>query len=298
MSENSVACGRPKVGLALGGGGARGYAHIGVLKTLLEHRIPIDVVAGTSMGAVIGSACMCGLNMDKLAKLLKSLDLHDLLGVPASPLPEMVERAASEYLFHKIHWRSGDQAKTLRLMEFYKLLTHNRSFEELEKPFAAVAADIDSGEEVVMDRGKIYRALAASVALPGIHDPVLWQGRLLVDGGVVDKVPVKVAVALGADVVIAVDVSSALSTRIDTSLEVIAQASAITSRILMQTQLELMHRRLGSKLVLIQPEVTGIKTLDLNRLDPPLQAGVRAAEAALPDIHRALECASPQPTRA
>lgn len=280
---------RPKVGLALGGGGARGFAHIGALQVLLEHHIPIDVIAGTSMGAIIGSGLVCGLNLEKLTHLLKRLDLHDLLGVPQSPLPEMVERTASEYLFQRKDWRHKDQEKTLRLIEFFRLLTHNKSFEEVNIPFACVAADVDTGNEVVMDRGKISRALAASAALPGIHDPVRWQGHLLVDGGIIDRVPVRVAVTLGADVVIGVNVSGELLSHVNTSLEVIRQSMSITAQALQQAQLELMHNRLGDKLLVVSPEVGHIKTLALHEIDAPVQSGRAAMEAAIPDIQRILD---------
>jgi NTE family protein len=222
--NGSTENGRLKVGLALGGGGARGFAHIGVLQTLLDHDIPIDVIAGTSIGAIIGCSYACGISPKKLAALLDSLDLHELLGVPKNPLPEMVERVASEMLLQKAGWRNGDRDKTRHLFEFFKLMTRNRNFDELNIPFAAVACDVDTGEEIAMDEGKVYRALAASAALPGVHDPVRWNGRLLVDGGIIDKVPVKVSVALGADVVIAVDVSSALSETVNTTIEVIVQS--------------------------------------------------------------------------
>lgn len=280
---------RPKVGLALGGGGARGYAHIGVLQTLVANHIPIDVVTGTSMGAVIGSAFVCGHDMDKVVKLLAALDLHALLGVPQKPLSAVVERVASEYFFKQAKWRDKDQAKTKQLLEFYKLITHNRSFESLEIPFAAIAADVDTGAQIVIERGKIYRALAASVALPGIHDPVRWNGRLLVDGAVVNKVPIDAAVALGADVVIAVDVSGDISEKVNTSLQVIAQASAITSRELMRTQVSLMRSRLGKRLIVLCPSVGNVKTLNLNELRLPIEAGVKETQAALSIIRQALQ---------
>ncbi len=289
QNDQSSKISRPKVGLALGGGGARGFAHIGALQVLLENEIPIDMVAGTSMGGIIGSSCVCGLDLDKLLLLLKKLDLHDLLGVPQSPLPEMVERTASEYLFQRKGWRTADQEKTLKLIQFFKLLTHDKSFDEVDIPFACVAADVDTGEEIVMDHGKISRALAASAALPGIHDPVRWEGHLLVDGGIIDRVPIRVAVSLGAEIVIAVNVSGELSDYVGTSLEVIRQSMSITGQALMRTQLELMYARLGEKLLIVTPDVSGIKTLALDEIDAPVKSGREAMEAALPEIQRILE---------
>jgi NTE family protein len=288
-TNGSTANGRLKVGLALGGGGARGFAHIGVLHALASNDIPIDVIAGTSIGAIIGCSYACGIPPKKLAALLDSLNLHELLGVPKNPLPEMVERVATEMLFQKAGWRNGDRDKTQQLFEFFKLMTRNRSFDELKIPFAAVACDVDTGEEIVMDQGKVYRALAASAALPGVHDPIRWDGRLLVDGGIIDKVPVKVAVALGADVVIAVDVSSALSETVNTTIEVIVQSGAITSRRLMQTQMELMQLKLGPRLITITPDVSNIKTLALHEVSRPAEVGRVATEAVVADIKHVLE---------
>jgi len=279
---------RPKIGIALGGGGARGFAHIGVLEALQAAHVPLDVVVGTSMGAIIGCAYVCGLDMQKLTKLLKALDLHALLAVPHSPIPEMVERTASELLFKKAQWREEDRKKTKRLIEFYQLLTHNRSFEDLDIPFAAVACDIDTGRQVVMQQGKLHRALAASVALPGIHDPVLWKNHTLVDGGIINKLPADVAVELGADIVIAVDVSAMLTGQANTSLQVMAQATHITSRELMWTQLELLQRRLGPRLVIVSPIVAGIKTLNLNEVEAPVEAGKAATGAIFPELQQAL----------
>jgi len=159
-----------------------------------------------------------------------------------------------------------------------------------------VAVDVDTGEEIVIKQGKIGRALAASIALPGVHDPVRWNGRLLVDGGVVNKVPISVAVDLGADVVVAVDVSGDVTKPVSTSLEVLAQANSITSRALLCAQLELMQLKLRSQLILICPDVGSIKILELNEVKIPLEAGRAATEAALPAIERALEyCRLEQP---
>lgn len=279
---------RPRIGVALGGGGARGFAHIGALQALLAAGLPLDVVAGTSMGAVIGCAHVCGMDLAKLALLLQHLDLHQLLGVPHSPVPEMVERAASEYLFKKATWRDGDQRKTLKQLEFYRLLTQGRRFEDVGRPFAAVACDIDTGRQVVMRTGSLARALAASVALPGIHDPVRWEGHLLVDGGVINKVPADVAAELGAQLIVAIDVSGVLSEGVNTSLHVLRQAQQITSRELMWTQLALLRKQRQVHLVVVSPVLAGIKTLNLDEVDKPVAAGRAAGRAALPEVEAAL----------
>lgn len=287
----------PRVGLALGGGGARGYAHLGVIRTLREQGIPLDLVVGTSMGAVMGGAFACGHDLYKLEEVLKELNLNRLLGFPSSnrALAEVIGRTAREYLTPgqgRAHWRRKDPERTQKLLTFFRLLTRERNFEDLEIPFAAIAADIDTGEEVVLRRGPIYRAISASVAVPGLHDPVRLDGRYLVDGGVVNKVPVDVAVALGAQVVIAVDVGGALAPNVYTSLEVLTQASSVTSRELTRVKLDLMRARLGERLVVLRPSVAGVKMLALHEVATPVRAGEREARARLPAIRAALAAAS------
>lgn len=219
------------------------------------------------------------------------MDLHELLGVPYNALSELVERTTAELVFKRVTWRREDSFKTRRLLEFFSLLSHRKRFEDLERPCAVVAADLDTGEQVVIDSGPIARALAASSALPGLHDPILWNGRLLVDGGIINKVPVSVAMALGADVVVAVDVSAHLAAEVHSSLGVLAQAVHITSTALVRTQLALMDEKLKGRLVVLHPPVANIRTLELNNVVEPVAAGRREAEAALPLIRRALEAA-------
>ncbi len=279
---------RPRLGLALGGGGARGFAHIGVIEALLAAGIPIDVVAGSSMGAIVGAAYRCGHDMGRLAKLLEDLDLHGLLDVAQNPIPELLERATSEYLFKRATWLNADSPKTQRLVAFFRLLTKRARFETLERPLAVVACDVNTGEQIVIDRGEVARALAASMALPGVHDPVRWESRLLVDGGIINKVPVNVAVTLGADVVVAVDVSGRITDPVQTSLAVLAQSNHITSRALMRTQLALMHEKLGERLVVLNPDVSAVRLLELGNVARPRRAGREEAEAAIPLIQRAL----------
>jgi NTE family protein len=270
---------RPVVGLALGGGGARGYAHIGVIRTLLAHQVPIDVVAGTSMGAIIGGAYACGLDLHKIEKILKNLDINKLLGIPETTLQgleSLVGKTASEYLFKRADWRVHEPPSLKQLYEFLRLFTGERTFEDLAMPLSVIACDIDTGEEVVLRSGKLYRAIAASIAFPGVHPPVPVGGRFLVDGGLVNKVPVDAAVAMGAQIVIAVDVGAPLNPHVMTSLDVLIQSNAITSQELVRLKLELMRQRLGEKLIVIRPRVDRIRIFQLRQLDLPIQEGEQA----------------------
>ena len=277
---------RVRVGLALGGGGARGYAHLGVIRVLRREGIPIDVVAGTSMGAVLGGALASGIDLDKLERIIKRLDLNRLLAFPRNALGRLVGRATTEYLYKQIDWRRSQPRETQRLENFVRLLTKGRSFEELKIPFAAVAADIDTGEQVILQSGALAPAIAASVVLPGIHYPIHHQGRFLVDGGVVNKVPIDVTFALGADVVIAVDVSASLIKEAVTSLDLLLQAETIVARELNRVKLQLLQREYGDCLLVLQPDLARVKLLALNEIDLPIETGALEAQRQLPAIQK------------
>lgn len=292
MSEGQ---GRIRVGLALGGGGARGYAHLGVIRVLRREGLPIDVVAGTSMGAILGGALASGIDLDKLEQIIRQMDLNKLLAFPRNALGRLIGRATSEYLYKQTSWRHQRPAETQRLEEFVRLLSRGRSFEELAIPFAAVAADIDSGEEVILRTGPLAPAIAASVALPGIHYPVHHQGRFLIDGGVVNKIPIDVAFALGADRVIAVDVSAPLIKGVITSLDVLLQAETIVAQELSRVKCQLLQRQYGERLLILRPHLARLKLLALNELDLPIRAGAAEAERQLPAIRRLITPAAASP---
>lgn len=283
---------RPLIGLALGGGGARGYAHIGVIRTLIAHQIPIDVIAGTSMGAVIGGAYACGVNLHTLEKILRNLDVNKLLGIPDTTLrgiESLAGKTASEYLFKKADWRTYEPERLKQLYEFLTLFTGDRTFEHLAIPLGVVACDIDTGEEIVLRSGRLYRAIAASMSFPGVHPPIQHGGRFLVDGGLVNKIPVDAAVAMGAQIVIAVDVGASLNARVMTSLDVLIQSQAITSRELVRLKLELMRQQLGARLIVIRPAVDQIRMFQLRQLELPIQEGERAALEKLDLIKEVIE---------
>ncbi|MBI5078666.1 patatin-like phospholipase family protein [Candidatus Saganbacteria bacterium] len=176
---------RRKVGLALGGGVARGIAHIGVLKVLNEYNIPIDCVAGTSSGALVGAAYAAGMEVSLIEQVSLHIQWKDLLKFTLFR-PGFVSGRAIEELVEKY---IGD-----------------KDFSELKTPFAAVATDINSGEAVVIGEGKVPKAVAASSAFPGFVAPEEAKGRFLIDGGISSNVPVDAARALGAEFVIASDV--------------------------------------------------------------------------------------------
>ncbi len=177
----------PRIGLALGSGSARGWAHIGVLRALLEAGVTPDVVCGASVGAIVGAAYATG-ELDRFEAWVRSMD----------------RRKVMSYMDFKL---AGGMLKGERLVAFMRAHFDDRPIEALATPFAAVATALHSGDEVWLRSGSVADAVRASFALPGLFTPVWREGRLLADGGLVNPVPVSLARALGADVVIAVDLN-------------------------------------------------------------------------------------------
>ena len=180
---------RTKVGLALGGGGARGFAHIGVLEILQEEGIPLDMIAGTSAGGVVGAIYAQGKDATLIRNMFVGLDWKKLVALADLTLPK------SGFIRGK------------KIRDFLELiLGGDIRFSDLKIPLACVATDITTGEEVVIDQGSVLEALRASISIPGIFAVVKWKGRYLVDGGLVNPVPVSVLRRAGVDCTIAVNV--------------------------------------------------------------------------------------------
>jgi NTE family protein len=179
---------RPRVGLALGSGSARGWAHIGVIRALEKAGVHPDIVCGTSIGALVGAAYAAG-DLDRLESWVNELRVSDVVGFLDVSL-------------------GGGVLKGDRLIQFFRRNFTDLPIEELRVPFTAVATSLRTGAEVWLRRGSTVDAVRASTALPGLFAPVRWEGSFLVDGGLVNPVPVSVARAMGADVVIAVDLGS------------------------------------------------------------------------------------------
>ena len=278
---------RRKIGLALGGGGARGFAHLGVLIALEENNIPVDVIAGTSMGAAMGAAKALGMDLGKLAQLLSHLDLNELLQVSENTMRE-VQRAIARGMVEYVRgtsWRKETTPENLaRMYELFSLLTAKKSFSDVQIPFAVVAADVESGERVVLREGKLYQAVTASAAVPGIFAPVAHSGRYLIDGGVIDKVPAQVAIDMGAQIVIAVDTGAQLTRRVDSSFDVLFQSQRITSQKLTALQLERARKRLNGRLILLQPDVAWITLFAFEHLPDAVRAGKDEALARMSEI--------------
>ncbi|MCL2679171.1 MAG: patatin-like phospholipase family protein [Dehalococcoidia bacterium] len=180
---------RKKVGLALGGGAARGLAHIGVLEVLEKEGVPVDVVSGTSAGAIFGALHAAGISAVSIRKAVLGLDWKQWARMLDITIP-----------------RSGFISGKRLINEITTIMGGNLKFSDLKKPFACVACDIETGEEAVMNGGSVAEAIHASISIPIIFRAVRRGGRLLVDGGLVNQVPVSVVRNMGADYVIAVNV--------------------------------------------------------------------------------------------
>lgn len=179
---------RPTIGVALGCGSARGLAHIGVLKVLEKNQIPIDVITGTSMGAFIGGVYASGVSVEDMEEISLSTDW----------------KLTAKMFAPTISFSGFVDGK--RIKEFLINFIGNKNIEDLDKKFACVSTDILTGEEVVIDKGPLIDAIRASISIPAVFTPVYYGNRYLVDGGIVNPVPVDLARKMGADIVIAVNV--------------------------------------------------------------------------------------------
>jgi NTE family protein len=219
---------RPRIGLVLSGGGARGFAHVGVLRVLEQLRIPIDAVAGTSMGAVVGGLYASGMSAAAIEELAKSTDWNEAFR-DRSPRGDMSFRRKQDDREFLVRFPLGVKSGRLRvprgLIQGQKLAQILRretvavagvdDFDLLPSQFRAVATDLETGERQVLASGDLTEAVRASMSAPGVIAPVEMNGRLLVDGGLVENLPVDVAKEMGVDVVIAVDVGYQLVGRRD-----------------------------------------------------------------------------------
>ncbi len=288
-----------KIGLALGGGGARGLAHLGVLIGLEEAGIPIYAIAGTSMGAALAATKALGMDLRRLEKLLCTLNLNSMLQVSDNTLREVqriIGRSVMEY-FRGSTWKeeAASPPELARLHELFSLLTARKTFADTVVPFAVVAADVETGQRVVLREGKIGPAVTASTAVPGVFSPVAYGGRYLVDGGIVDKLPVDVAVELGANSVIAVDTGAPLTRRVETYLEAILQAQRATSKHLTQLQLERSQERLSGRVVVLRPDVGWIRMFGFEYTEEAIQAGKASVSAHLDELYDLAGIPAPAP---
>ncbi len=279
---------RPKIGLVLSGGAARGLAHIGVLKALEEQGIKIDAIAGTSMGAVVGGLYASGYKVDELEKLALSIDWQAALSdaPPREDVPFRRKQDDRDFLVkQKLSFRDDGslglplgviQGQNLALL-LESLLAHTsdtRDFDKLPIPFRAVATDIANGEKVVFRKGHLPQVIRASMSIPAVFAPVELDGRLLVDGGMTDNIPLDVARQMGVDVAIVVDIGTPLRNRkqLTTVVDVLNQSITLMTRSNSEEQLAAMK----ATDVLIQPALAAYGVTDFGKTQEMIDAGYRA----------------------
>ncbi len=286
----------PRIGLALSGGGARGAAHVGVLKVLEELRVPVHCIAGTSMGSIIGGAYASGLSPAEMEKLIIGTNWGEVF-TDKPPRAEISMRRKADDFKNLYAPEFGIQEGLtlpkgliagVSVESFLREVTQSAAqisdFSLLPIPFRAVAADIATGEEVVMSRGSLAEALRASMSLPGIVPPVERDGRLLVDGGIANNLPIDVVRNLCADIVIAVDIGTPPMKReqIGSALSVVGQLTNLLGKSTVDQQI----RTLTPQDVLISPELGDISSTSFDRQPEAIRIGEAAARAMTESLRR------------
>lgn len=252
---------RPRVALVLGGGAARGFAHVGVIRALEQEKIPVDLIVGTSVGSLIGAIYASDTNSFELEWTAFTLEKEHIF----------------DYALFSAFTGMGP-VKGDKLEEFVKSKVPAANIENLKIPFAAVATDLNRGTRVILDKGPLARAVRASSAIPGVFNPVEHQGKMLVDGGVVENIPISVARELGADIVIAVDISeNVVNFNITNLIDVVLQSVNIMFS-------ENVKSKKKDADVLIAPAVGDVAMLDFGQKKRCMQAGIEAAQKAMPQI--------------
>jgi len=287
---------RPKVGLVLSGGAARGLAHIGVLKALEEQGVVIDFIAGTSMGAAVGGLYAAGYHAAELERMVLDLDWQWALS-DTPPRPQIPFRRKQDdrdfLLKQKISFRDDGslglplgvvQGQNLNLLLENWLVQRSEisDFDQLPIPFRAVATDIASGEKVVFAKGHLPQAIRASMSIPAVFAPAEVDGRLLVDGGMVDNIPIDVARQMGATRIIAIDIGTPLASReqLKNVFDVLNQTTTLMTRKNSEAQLA----TLTTADILIAPALSAYNSGDFSHTPAIIEAGYQAAKQLAPKL--------------
>jgi NTE family protein len=249
----------PKIALVLGGGAAKGFAHVGVIRVLEQEKIPISMVVGTSVGSVIGSLYAANPDSFQLEWIAFKIERNDIFD------------------FSIVYSKLGP-VQGVKLESFIDQNIKVKRVEETKIPFYPVATDLNTGETVTLEKGSLARAVHASAAIPGIFVPVQFGSRTLVDGGVTDNVACDIARAKGADIVIAVNLSKDVKNyQMDSLVDIMAQSISI-----------MMNRATRGKFspedVLIEPDTKGISMFDFSQKKQLMEEGIKSAKAAIPKI--------------
>jgi NTE family protein len=294
VEEDSEVGDRPKTCLVLSGGGALGAAHVGVIRVLEDAGVPVDCVVGTSMGAIVGALYATGYDAGDLEAIIRGLDMSEMF-IDQPPRRELPFRRKVDDLtvLSKLEFGFSGGSFTMPRglvagqkfgFVFQELLLPAvgvATFDDLPIPYRAVATDVESGGMVVLDRGDLGQAVRASMSVPGAFSPVPVDGRLLVDGGLVRNLPVDVARAMGAEVVIAVDVGASDATVDAAELN---SATKIFGRMLSIMIRENVRHEIADADIVIAPDLGEYSSRDFDRMSEMLEPGAAAAREKLDDL--------------
>ena len=286
---------RPRVGLVLSGGGARGLTHIGVLKVLDELRIPVDYIAATSMGSIVGGLYASGMPPAEMERIVTSVDWTTLFS-DSPPRRELAFRDKQRDTRFPLPLEIGFRDGEIRGFQGaisggnLELFLHNltskadgiRDLDRLPVPFRAVSTDMVSGQPYIFDQGPLYEAMRASMSIPGVFSPAETRGRILGDGGLVDNLPVGVVRSMGAEVVIAVNIGTPLMSRDQLSSVVGLTGQMIN--ILTEQNVRQQIATLGPRDVLISPDLGVLSAIDFNEGREFIARGIAAARGASPHL--------------
>lgn len=281
---------RLKVGLALSGGGARGLAHVGVLEVLEQAGVPVDMIAGTSMGSIVGGLYSAGYRTDQIREMVGQVDWQDAFSsTPARELLSSSQKDETQRYLFEVGLDGSGVKLPGGLLSGYKLtvlltrlclpVAAVTDFDRLAIPYRAVATDLTDGGTVVLGSGDLAGAMRASMSIPGVFPPFELDGHLLVDGGIVQNLPVQTVRDMGADVVIAVNVSTPLHKRDELGNVLNVMDQTISLQIIRSTQFQAKRSDL-----LIEPELTGYTNAAFDRAEDLFRVGREAAQAALPRV--------------
>jgi NTE family protein len=252
----------PKIALVLGGGSAKGFAHVGVIRVLEQEKIPIHMVVGTSVGSLIGGMYAANPDSFQLEWMAFKIDRNDILDFSIVPKMGLVQG--------------------VRLEGFVEQNVKTKKVEDTKIPFYPIATDLNTGETVTLEKGSLARAIRASSSIPGIFVPVSFDNRMLVDGGVTDNVACDIAKAKGADIIIAVNLQKDVkNNQIDSLLDIIAQSVTIMMK-------ETSKSKLVCADVIIEPDAKGISMFDFSQKKQLMEEGIKVAKQAIPKIREAM----------
>lgn len=285
-----------KIGLALGGGGAKGLAHIGVLQALEEEKIPIDLIAGTSMGALVAGVYALYPQSEIVIKKFRNyLTSRTFQKTNPEFLYNHVDKELSKFegIFQRFSrfikkgvFYSQSLAKKSAISEEIfqqnmEMLLDDAEIQNTTIPLAVIALDLKSGEEVVIKKGSLRKAISASCAIPGILPPIKFQGKELIDGGWIDKVPIRPLREMGADLIIAVDVAEGLD-----EVEDLSTGLGIFLRSYEISRYALSNWQLKEADIVISPDVSDIHWADFGHFEHCVQVGIKATKEKIPIIRK------------